>query len=72
MPLPTAAIFLSFAAMGDLFDAAGMYDEDYLYFFAAPEGVSKFARHGPSTGPPRHHRRSRPPGELRQAAVWLP
>jgi SAM-dependent methyltransferase len=24
-----------------------MYDEDYLYFFAAPDGVSKFAAHGP-------------------------
>jgi hypothetical protein len=24
--------------MGDLFDAAQMYDEDYLYFFAAPGG----------------------------------
>ncbi len=34
--------------MGDLFDAAGMYDEDYLYFFAAPDGVSEFAVHGPA------------------------
>lgn len=33
--------------MSDLFDATAMYDEDYLYFFAAPDGVSKFAAHGP-------------------------
>jgi SAM-dependent methyltransferase len=33
--------------MGDLFDAAGMYDEDYLYFFAAPDGLIEFAAHGP-------------------------
>jgi SAM-dependent methyltransferase len=33
--------------MTDLFDAAGMYDEDYLYFFAAPRAVSAFAAHGP-------------------------
>jgi SAM-dependent methyltransferase len=32
----------------DLFDAAAMYDEDYLYFFAAPRGLSKFAAHGPA------------------------
>ncbi len=38
-----------FAGMGDdLFDAAQMYDEDYLYFFAAPEGASEFAAHGPA------------------------
>jgi SAM-dependent methyltransferase len=30
-----------------LFDAASMYDEDYLYFFGAPGGVSTFAAHGP-------------------------
>ena len=37
-----------FAAMADdLFDAAQMYDEDYLYFFAAPPGASEFASHGP-------------------------
>jgi SAM-dependent methyltransferase len=35
--------------MGDLFDAAGMYDEDYLHFFAAPQGVSEVATHGPTT-----------------------
>jgi SAM-dependent methyltransferase len=34
--------------MTDLFDAAGMYDEDYLHFFAAPRGVSAFAVHGPA------------------------
>ena len=34
--------------MGDLFDATAMYDEDYLYFFAAPEGASEFAAHGPA------------------------
>jgi len=34
--------------MGDLFDAAAMYDEDYLYFFAAPGGLSEFAAHGPA------------------------
>jgi SAM-dependent methyltransferase len=33
--------------MSDLFDAAAMYDEDYLYFFAAPGEVSEFALHGP-------------------------
>ena len=34
--------------MDDLFDAAAMYDEDYLYFFAAPGGDSTFAVHGPA------------------------
>src|SRR5258708_39746748 len=33
--------------MDELFDAAPMYDEDYLYFFAAPDGLSQFAVHGP-------------------------
>jgi SAM-dependent methyltransferase len=33
--------------MTDLFDAATMYDEDYLHFFAAPPGGSEFAAHGP-------------------------
>jgi SAM-dependent methyltransferase len=33
--------------MTDLFDAAAMYDEDYLHFFAAPPGRSEFAAHGP-------------------------
>jgi len=32
----------------DLFDAAAMYDEDYLHFFAAPRGASEFAAHGPA------------------------
>jgi SAM-dependent methyltransferase len=34
--------------MTDLFDAAAMYDEDYLHFFAAPRGLSEFAVHGPA------------------------
>jgi SAM-dependent methyltransferase len=33
--------------MTDLFDAAAMYDEDYLYFFAASAGLSEIAVHGP-------------------------
>src|SRR2546429_9372927 len=33
--------------MSDLFDAAAMYDEDYLHFFAAPPGSVEFAAHGP-------------------------
>jgi SAM-dependent methyltransferase len=33
--------------MGDLFDAAEMYDEDYLYFFAGPGDRTEFAAHGP-------------------------
>jgi SAM-dependent methyltransferase len=33
--------------MGDLFDAASMYDEDYLYFFAAPADLGEIAAHGP-------------------------
>jgi len=32
--------------VGDLFDAAAMYDEDYLYFFAAPGDLRKLAEHG--------------------------
>ena len=32
--------------MGDLFDAAAMYDEDYLHFFAAGDST-EFATHGP-------------------------
>ena len=42
--------------MDELFDAAPMYDEDYLYFFAAPSGFSEAAVHGPNlnrSGPPR-------------------
>ena len=41
--------------MGDLFDSAAMYDEDYLYFFAAPGDSTEFAAHGPlvpGTGSP--------------------
>jgi SAM-dependent methyltransferase len=34
--------------MSDLFDAAAMYDDDYLYFFAAPPGLSVVAAHGPA------------------------
>jgi SAM-dependent methyltransferase len=34
--------------MTDLFDAAAMYDEDYLHFFAAPRGLTTFATHGPT------------------------
>jgi SAM-dependent methyltransferase len=39
--------------MSDLFDAAPMYDDDYLYFFAGDPGDSKggesrFAAHGPN------------------------
>jgi SAM-dependent methyltransferase len=34
--------------MTDLFDAGSMYDDDYLYFFAAPGGTSQIATHGPS------------------------
>lgn len=33
--------------MTDLFDAAAMYDEDYLHFFAAGD-LSEFAVHGPA------------------------
>ncbi len=34
--------------MADLFDAVAMYDNDYLYFFAAPPGTGEFAAHGPA------------------------
>jgi len=34
--------------MKELFDAAAMYGEDYLHFFAAPPGTSQFAAHGPA------------------------
>jgi hypothetical protein len=34
--------------MDDLFDAAPMYDEDYLYFFVAPSGLSEVATRGPN------------------------
>jgi hypothetical protein len=32
----------------DLFDAASMYGDDYLYFFAPAGGRSEFAAHGPT------------------------
>jgi len=38
--------------MGDLFDAASMYDEDYLHFFAAPAGRGEIARAEPSVAVP--------------------
>jgi SAM-dependent methyltransferase len=34
--------------MSDLFDAAAMYDEDYLHFFASPRDTSEFVPHGPT------------------------
>ncbi|WP_091504313.1 MULTISPECIES: SAM-dependent methyltransferase [Amycolatopsis] len=34
--------------MSDLFDAAAMYDEDYLHFFAAPDGGTGFPGRGPA------------------------
>src|SRR4051812_8357468 len=34
--------------MADLFDAAAMYDDDYLHFFAAPRDPSEIAVHGPA------------------------
>lgn len=36
--------------MTDLFDAAAMYDEDYLHFVAAPRGAVEMATHGPVGG----------------------
>jgi SAM-dependent methyltransferase len=48
MLLPHVAIVSMFAGMDDLFDAAAMYDEDYLHFFAPPSDVSEFAAHGPT------------------------
>lgn len=36
------------AGVDDLFDAAAMYDEDYLYFVAAPRGQTELAAHGPT------------------------
>jgi hypothetical protein len=47
MPLLSVVILSMFAGMADdLFDAAQMYDEDYLYFFAAAGEASEFAVHG--------------------------
>lgn len=34
--------------MSDLFDAAAMYDQDYLHFVASSAGHSKLAEHGPA------------------------
>jgi SAM-dependent methyltransferase len=34
--------------MADLFDATGMYDDDYLHFFASLGGVTKLAGRGPA------------------------
>src|SRR3954471_12347179 len=45
--LPPMVIVPMVARMSDLFDAAAMYDEDYLYFLAAPQGETEFAAHGP-------------------------
>ncbi len=51
--------------MGDLFDAAAMYDEDYLYFFAAPVGLSELAVHGPVVPG------ADVPGEAAAELAWL-
>jgi SAM-dependent methyltransferase len=48
MPLPAAPAIPSLTRMANLFDAAAMYDEDYLHFFAAPGGGTQFAAHGPA------------------------
>lgn len=48
MLLPPMLIVPMVARMSDLFDAEAMYDEDYLYFLAAPPGESEFATHGPT------------------------
>lgn len=48
MTLPRVVITPMFGGMGDLFDAAAMYDEDYLHFFAAPQDAGEFATHGPT------------------------
>src|SRR5260370_871842 len=50
--------------MDELFDAAAMYDEDYLFFFAAPRGRSEFAVHGP-VGPG-----ADTPGEAAAELAW--
>jgi ubiquinone/menaquinone biosynthesis C-methylase UbiE len=41
-------IAIMFTAVTDLFDAAAMYDDDYLHFFAAPAGLTTGASHGPA------------------------
>lgn len=48
MPLPGVVILSSLRAMSDLFDAAAMYDEDYLHFFAAPGGATEPAGREPA------------------------
>lgn len=50
--------------MSDLFDAAAMYDEDYLYFFAALPGLSVAASHGPVVPG------ANVPGEAAADLVW--
>src|SRR4051812_16087152 len=50
--------------MSDLFDAAAMYDDDYLHFFAAPPGVTRFASHGPAVAV------AGSPGEELADLVW--
>jgi hypothetical protein len=46
MSLPPVMTVPIVYPVGDLFDAAAMYDEDYLYFFAAPGDLRKLAEHG--------------------------
>lgn len=48
MLLPPVVIISIVRRMPDLFDAAAMYDEDYLHFLATPRGVSEFAADGPA------------------------
>src|SRR5215471_11787967 len=45
----------------DLFDAASMYDEDYLHFFAAPAGSAVSGAGSP---------RELPPGERAAELAW--
>jgi cyclopropane fatty-acyl-phospholipid synthase-like methyltransferase len=45
--------------MGDLFDAASMYDEDYLHFFAAPAALGEPGSPGADT-----------PGEAAAELAW--
>jgi SAM-dependent methyltransferase len=45
--LSAPLILFMLSRMADLFDAAAMYDEDYLHFFAAPPELSEFAAYGP-------------------------
>jgi SAM-dependent methyltransferase len=50
--------------VSDLFDAPSMYDEDYLYFFAAPDASGEFAAHGPVIPG------AAPPGEAAADLAW--